>query len=138
MRTALQQDNRTQILRQAQHKLSGLTQIKREKNLRQSAPICVLYQGKAMPKYVIEREMPGAEQLTAAELQGAAQVFNQAIMEMGPEIQWLLSYVTADRFYCVYLAPDETAVREHVQYTGLPAQRISRVLAMIDPATAEE
>jgi cell division inhibitor SulA len=59
-------------------------------------------------------------------------------MEMGPEIQWLLSYVTADRFYCVYLAPDETAVREHVQYTGLPAQRISRVLAMIDPATAEE
>jgi hypothetical protein len=100
--------------------------------------ICGSEQEIAMPKYVIEREMPGAEQLTAAELQGAAQVFNQAIMEMGPEIQWLHSYVTGDHFYCVYIAPDEKAIREHAQLVGFPANRISRVFTVIDPATAVE
>jgi hypothetical protein len=89
-----------------------------------------------MPKYVIEREIPAAQKLTAAELQGASQVICQAIMEMGPEIQWLHSYVTDDRFYCVYIAPDERAIREHAQLAGFPANRISRVITVIDPATA--
>jgi hypothetical protein len=93
---------------------------------------------KAMPKYVIEREMPGAEHLTAAELQGASQVICQAIMEMGPDIQWLHSYVTGDQFYCIYIAPDERAIHEHAQLVGLPANCISRVLTVIDPATAVE
>jgi hypothetical protein len=91
-----------------------------------------------MPKFVIEREITGAGRLTAAELQGAAQVLTQAIMEMGPEIQWLHSYVSGDRFYCLYIAPDEAAVTEHAQLSGFPANRISRVWAIIDPATAEE
>ena len=91
-----------------------------------------------MPKYLIEREIPNAAELTAEELQGAAQVLCQALIEMGPEIQWLHSYVTAERFYCVYLAPDETVIYEHAGYAGFPVSQIMRVTAVIDPATAEE
>jgi hypothetical protein len=91
-----------------------------------------------MPKYLIEREIPTAGQLAAEELQGAAQVLCQALAEMGPQIQWLHSYVTADRFYCVYLAPDEEAIFEHAGYAGFPVSQIMRVTAVIDPATAEE
>lgn len=91
-----------------------------------------------MPKFIVERKMPGAGRLTAEELQGAAQVFRQALADMGPDIQWLHSYVTGDRFYCLFLAPDEAAVREHARYAGFPADRIALVTAVIDPATAEE
>lgn len=91
-----------------------------------------------MPKFIVERRMPGAGLLTAEELQGAAQVFRQALADMGPEIQWLHSYVTGDRFYCLFLAPDEAAVQEHARYAGFPADRIALVTAVIDPATAEE
>jgi hypothetical protein len=108
----------------AQYRLAGLTDQTGQGE-----------KGKAMPKFVVEREVPAAGQLTADELQGASQVICQALMEMGPEIQWLHSYVTGDRFYCLYIAPDETAVREHAQLSGFPANRISRVWAVIDPAT---
>jgi PHD/YefM family antitoxin component YafN of YafNO toxin-antitoxin module len=90
-----------------------------------------------MPKFLIERTMPGAGQFTPEELEGAAQVIRQALAGMGPDIQWLHSYVTGDRFYCVYLAPDEAAVREHARYAGFPVDRIVVVTAVIDPATAE-
>jgi len=90
-----------------------------------------------MPKYVIEREMPGAGQLSAEELRGASQNSCGVLTEMGPQIQWVQSYVTADKIYCVYIAPDEEQVRQHAQQTGLPANKISAVVTMIDPTTAE-
>jgi hypothetical protein len=91
-----------------------------------------------MPKFIVERTIPGAGLLTIEELQGAAQVLRQALVDMGPDIQWLHSYVTGDRFFCLYLAPDEAAVREHARYAGFPADRIEVVMAVIDPSTAEE
>jgi hypothetical protein len=91
-----------------------------------------------MPKFIVERKMPGAGRFTADELAGAAQVIRQALAEMGPDIQWLHSYVAGNKFYCVYLAPDEAAVREHARYAGFPADRIALVAAVIDPATAEQ
>ena len=90
-----------------------------------------------MPKFVIEREMPGAGALTAAELRGAAQKSCAALRDVGPSVQWLQSYVTDDKLYCVYIAPDEAAVRRHAQIGGFPADRVSRVRATIDPTTAE-
>jgi hypothetical protein len=90
-----------------------------------------------MPKYVIEREIPGAGKLTAAELKGISQKSCGVLSRMGPQIQWLQSYVTGDKVYCVYIAPNEQAVREHAQQGGFPANRISEVHTMIDPTTAE-
>jgi hypothetical protein len=90
-----------------------------------------------MPKYVIERELPGAGKLSAAELQGIAQKSCGVLTEMGPSIQWIHSYVTDDKIYCVYIAPNEQAVRKHAEQGGFPANRISRVGAMIDATTAE-
>jgi hypothetical protein len=90
-----------------------------------------------MPKFVIEREVPGAGNLTDAELQAIAQKSVEVIKGMGPEIQWLQSYVTGDKIYCVYLAPDESAIREHAKRGGFPANRISAVRRLIDPSTAE-
>ncbi len=90
-----------------------------------------------MPKYVIEREMPGAGQLSTEELRGASQNSCGVLTEMGPQIQWVQSYVTADKIYCVYIAPDEEQVRQHAQQAGLPANKISAVVTMIDPTTAE-
>jgi hypothetical protein len=90
-----------------------------------------------MPKYVIEREMPGVGDLSAAQLRGAAQGSCGVLSEMGPRIQWHESYVTGDKIYCVYIAPDAEAVREHARRAGLPANRVSEVLAIIDPTTAE-
>jgi hypothetical protein len=90
-----------------------------------------------MPKFMVERTMPGAGQFTSEELEGAAQVIRQALAGMGPDIQWLHSYVTRDKFYCVYLAPDEAAVREHARYAGFPVDQLVVVTAVIDPATAE-
>jgi hypothetical protein len=90
-----------------------------------------------MPKFVIEREMPGSGDLTNEELQGASQVSVGVLMKMGPQIQWLHSYVTGNKLYCVYFAPDEAAVREHARLSGFPANQISAVTAIIDPGTAE-
>jgi hypothetical protein len=90
-----------------------------------------------MPRYVIEREIPGAGKLTAAELQGISQKSCSVLQGMGPKIQWLESFVTDDKIYCVYLAPNEAAVREHAQKGGFPANKISQVRNVISPATAE-
>lgn len=90
-----------------------------------------------MPKFVIERDIPGAGKLTPAELQAISQKSCGVLRSMGPQIQWMHSYVTDDKVYCVYLAPSEAAVREHAMQGGFPANRISRVVAAIDPTTAE-
>jgi hypothetical protein len=91
----------------------------------------------SMPKYVIEREITGAGKLSAKELQGISQKSCGVLQEMGPHIQWVESLVTDDKIYCVYIAPNEEAIREHAQKGGFPADRISEVKAMIDPTTAE-
>ena len=90
-----------------------------------------------MPKYLIEREMPGAGKLTAADLKGASQTSCGVLRNLGPQIQWVESYVTDDKIYCVYLAPNEEMVREHARLGGFPANRVSAVRRMIDPTTAE-
>jgi hypothetical protein len=90
-----------------------------------------------MPKFVIEREIPGAGKLSRAELQGISQKSCGVLNKMGPKIQWLQSYVTGDKVYCVYIAPDEKAVLEHAQLGGFPANRVSQVMTVIDPTTAE-
>jgi Protein of unknown function (DUF4242) len=90
-----------------------------------------------MPKFVIEREVPGAGNLSEKELRELSRKSVDVLNEMGPEIQWLHSYVTGDKIYCVYLAPDEAAVREHAKKGGFPANRISAVRRLIDPTTAE-
>jgi hypothetical protein len=90
-----------------------------------------------MPKYVIERDIPGAGALSDAELQAISRKSCSVLDSMGPQIQWVQSYVTGDKVYCVYIAPDESAVRDHAQQGGFPANRISRVTRVIDPTTAE-
>ncbi|MCI0419385.1 MAG: DUF4242 domain-containing protein [Acidobacteria bacterium] len=90
-----------------------------------------------MPKFVIERDIPGLGKLTPQELQGISQKSCNVLAQMGPQIQWLESYVTADRLYCVYIAPSREAVQEHAQLGGFPADRISEVKSVIDPTTAE-
>ena len=90
-----------------------------------------------MPKYVIEREIPGCGDWSPEQLQGVAQTSCGVLREMGPRIQWLESYVTGDTIYCVYIAPDEGAVREHAEKGGFPANRVSEVKTIIDPTTAE-
>ena len=90
-----------------------------------------------MPKFVIERDLPGAGKLSPAELKGVAQKSCSVLNAMGPQIQWVNSYVTDDKIYCVYVAPDEAAVREHAKQGGFPANKISRVGSIIDPVTAE-
>ncbi|MGH9798531.1 MAG: DUF4242 domain-containing protein [Candidatus Polarisedimenticolia bacterium] len=90
-----------------------------------------------MPRYVIEREIPGAGRMSREQLQAAARKSCGVLREMGPQIQWLQSYVTDDRLYCVYIAPDEAAVRRHAEMGGFPADRISRVREIIDPTTGE-
>ena len=90
-----------------------------------------------MPKFVIEREISGAGKLPKPELQAIAQKSCGVLKEMGPQIQWVQSYVTDDKIYCVYIAPDEAAVRTHAQKGGFPANKVSRVRNIIDPTTAE-
>lgn len=90
-----------------------------------------------MPKYIIERDITGAGSLTAEQLQGISQKSCGVLNEMGPKIQWLESYVTDDKVYCVYIAPDETTVRSHAQQGAFPANKISRIKTIIDPTTAE-
>jgi len=91
-----------------------------------------------MPKYVIEREIPGAGNLSAAELQGVAQTSCNVLKEMGPQIQWVESYVTGDKVYCIYISPNEDMIREHAKQGGFPANRISEIKTTIDPTTSEE
>jgi len=90
-----------------------------------------------MPKFVIERDIPGAGQLTPGDLKAISQKSCGVLNSMGPGIQWIHSYVTDDRLYCIYQAPDEAAVRKHAQLGGFPANRVSQVRTIIDPATAE-
>jgi hypothetical protein len=90
-----------------------------------------------MPKYIIEREIPGAGKLTTAELQGISQKSCSILSKLGPQIQWVESYVTDDKVYCVYIAPNEELVREHAKQGGFPANRVSEVRTVIDPTTSE-
>ena len=90
-----------------------------------------------MPKFVIEREIPGLGNLSDTEIREISAKSVAILKEMGPEIQWLQSYVTGDKLYCVYLAPDEATVREHARRGGFPANRIAAVRRLIDPSTAE-
>ena len=90
-----------------------------------------------MPKYVIEREIPGAGKLSAQELQAISQKSCGVLQKLGPQIQWLQSFVTDDKIYCIYIAPSEEMVREHARQGGFPANRVSVVREVIDPTTAE-
>jgi uncharacterized protein DUF4242 len=90
-----------------------------------------------MPKYVIEREIPGAGKLSSADLKAISQKSCGVLKNMGPQITWLHSYVTGDKIYCIYIAPNEAAVREHARQGGFPANRVSEVATIIDPTTAE-
>jgi hypothetical protein len=90
-----------------------------------------------MPKFVIEREIPGLGKLSDAELREISKKSRTVLEELGPAIQWLHSYVTGDKLYCVYLAPDENLIKEHAKRGGFPANRISAVRRLIDPSTAE-
>lgn len=90
-----------------------------------------------MPKYIIERDIPNAGSLSAQDLQGISQKSCGILSNMGTQIQWLESYVTDDKVYCVYIAPDEAAIRSHAAQGGFPANRISQIRTMIDPTTAE-
>jgi hypothetical protein len=90
-----------------------------------------------MPKYVIERDIPGAGSLSAAQLQSISQKSCGVLNELGPSVQWVESFVTADKVYCVYIAPNEDAVREHARRGGFPANRVSEVTTIIDPTTSE-
>ena len=89
-----------------------------------------------MKKYLIEREIPGVHKLSGEELKGAAATSNAALAQLGPKVQWLESFVTADKTFCIYLAEDEAAVQEHARLSGFPANRITEVAGVIDPTTA--
>jgi hypothetical protein len=90
-----------------------------------------------MPKYIIERNIPNAGHLSARELQSISQKSCAILTEMGPQIQWLESYVTDDKIYCIYIAPNEATVKEHAEKGGFPANSISQIKTSIDPTTAE-
>jgi hypothetical protein len=90
-----------------------------------------------MPKYVIERDLPGAGKLTPDELRGVSQKSCNVLTKLGPEIQWIHSYVTADKIYCIYRAPSEAMIREHAKQGGFPANKISEVSTIIEPTSAE-
>lgn len=90
-----------------------------------------------MPKFIIERELPGAGALPPQELKAISQKSCDVLREMGPEVQWLESYITGDKIYCVYIAPNEGLIREHAQKGEFPVNSVSRVMNIIDPTTAE-
>jgi hypothetical protein len=90
-----------------------------------------------MPRWVIEREIPGAGKLTVGELKAISQKSCAVLNELGPRIQWVQSYVTDDKIFCVYIAPDEATVRKHAQMGGFPANKVTQVRGMIDPLSAE-
>ena len=91
-----------------------------------------------MPKYVIEREVPGASKLSPAELKSLSQKSCNVLSELGPKIQWVQSYVTDNKLYCVYVAPNEEMVHEHARIGGFPANSVAKVSTIIDPTTSEE
>lgn len=91
-----------------------------------------------MPKFIIEREIPGAGELSADQLKSISQTSCGVLRNLGPEISWVTSYVTGNKIYCVYIAPNEEMIREHAKQGGFPADSVSRVKAVIDPTTAEE
>jgi len=90
-----------------------------------------------VPKFVIEREIPGVDKLSSEQLQAVSQKSCSVLSELGPQIQWLHSYVAEDKIYCVYIAPDEDTIRKHAQQGGFPANRVSRIQSIIDPTTSE-
>jgi Protein of unknown function (DUF4242) len=90
-----------------------------------------------MPKFLIEREIPGAGALTPAQLQGVSEKSCSVLRNLGPQIQWVHSYVTGDKIYCVYIAPNAEMIREHARQGGFPANRVSEIVTIIDPTTAE-
>lgn len=90
-----------------------------------------------MPRYVIEREIPGAGDLSQEELHSISQKSCSVLQELGPQVQWVQSYVTDNKIYCVYIAPDEASVRKHAEMGGFPANSIAQVRSVIDPTTAE-
>ncbi|WP_031481956.1 DUF4242 domain-containing protein [Maridesulfovibrio frigidus] len=90
-----------------------------------------------MPKFVIEREIPKAGDLKQSELQGISQTSCGVLQQLGPQVQWVQSYVTDDKIYCIYIAPDEASVRKHAEMGGFPANSVSVVRSIIDPTTAE-
>lgn len=90
-----------------------------------------------MPKFVIERELPGAGKLSSNELHAISQKSCGVLRNLGPQIQWVHSYVTDDKIYCIYIAPDEKTIREHAKQGGFPANRVSEIKTVIDPTTAE-
>jgi hypothetical protein len=91
----------------------------------------------AQQRFVIERDIPGASKMTAEQLRGAAQKSNAVLRDLGPDIQWVQSYVAGDKIYCVYQAPSEALIKEHAAKSGFPANRITPVAAVIDPTTAQ-
>jgi cell division inhibitor SulA len=91
-----------------------------------------------MPKFLIEREIPGAGSLTSQQLQGISEKSCSVLRNLGPQVQWVESYVTGDKIYCVYIAPNEEMIREHARQGGFPANRVSEIRRMIDPTTAEK
>jgi hypothetical protein len=104
----------------------------------QKAAICGKSERRiAMPKYVIERDFPGAGKLSSQELKAISQKSCGVLNKMGPQIQWVESFVTGDKIYCVYVAPNEKMVREHAKQGGFPVNRVSQVTSVIDPTTAE-
>jgi len=90
-----------------------------------------------MPKFVIERDLPGAGELSREQLRAVSQKSCGVLRNLGPEIQWIHSYVTQDKIYCIYIAPDEKLIREHASQGGFPANRISEIVTVIDPVSAE-
>ena len=90
-----------------------------------------------MPKFVIEREIPGAGDMSPDQLQAISQTSCGVLQELGPQIQWVESYVTGDKIYCVYISPDEDLIRQHAEQGGFPADRVSEIKTVIDPTTAE-
>jgi len=90
-----------------------------------------------MPKYVIERDMPGAGEMSRTELKAASQLSCGVLNKLGPEIQWVHSYVTDDKLYCIYIAPNKELIEEHAKQGGFPANQINEIKATIDPTTAE-
>ena len=91
-----------------------------------------------MPKFLIEREIPGAGKMSPQDLQAVAQTSCGVLQQMGPRIQWVHSYVTGDKIYCVYISPDEAMIRQHAEQGGFPANRISEITSIIDPTTSEQ
>ena len=91
-----------------------------------------------MPKYLIEREVPGVGNLSEQDVQGLSQKSCDVLQKLGPQIQWVQSYVTGNKIYCIYIAPNEEMIREHAKQGGFPANSISEIVTIIDPTTAED